>query len=165
MPFWQVTQDGLDYALEAEGLTDAGLRDTLLGLYKNLEAYPEVPAMLKALKGQGMTTAILSNGSMDMLDAAVSSAGIGEVLDAVISVEDVGVFKPDRRVYDLVGTKLGIEPAEVAFFSSNGWDATHASAYGFDATWVNRRGAPLDRVGAPPARQMDDLSGVPALFQ
>ena len=87
--FWQVTEDGLDWALEAQGLDDAATRDRLLALYRELSAYPEVPAMLQALKAAGKQTAILSNGSPDMLDAAVSSAGVGDVLDAVLSVESV----------------------------------------------------------------------------
>ena len=105
--FWRVTQDGLDWAMEANGLTSTETRDRLLELYWELASYPEVPAMLKALKQQGKATAILSNGSPDMLNGAVSSAGIGDILDAVLSVEDVGVFKPHDRVYDLVGTHFG----------------------------------------------------------
>ncbi|MCL4139454.1 UNVERIFIED_CONTAM: hypothetical protein GTU68_032656 [Idotea baltica] len=162
-PFWQVTQDGLDYAMEALEIDDASLRETLLGLYWELEAYPEVPAMLTALKAAGLETSILSNGSMDMLDGAVKSARIGDVLDSVLSVESVSVFKPHRSVYDLVGARHGTTPSEVAFFSSNCWDATHASAYGFQTVWVNRAGAPMDRVGAPPAHVVSDLSGVPGL--
>ena len=105
--FWQVTGEALDYAMEAHGLGDPELRERLMTLYFELSAYPEVPSMLKALKAAGKTTAILSNGAPEMLLGAVTSAGIGDVLDAVISVEDVGVFKPDQRVYDLVETQAG----------------------------------------------------------
>ena len=96
--FWQVTQDGLDWAMEANGLRDARLRKDLLDLYWSLAAYEEVPAMLAALKTAGLNTAILSNGSLDMLDGAVVSAGLTDRLDAILSVDSVGVFKPDSRV-------------------------------------------------------------------
>ncbi len=163
IPFWQVTQDGLDYALELHGLTDAGLRDTLLGLYQRLDAYPEVPQVLRELKDAGLATAILSNGSTDMLDAAIDSAGIRDVLDASISVEDVGVFKPHDSVYALAEARMGVSGAEIAFFSSNCWDATHAARYGFTTVWVNRAGAPLDRVGKPPAKVVSNLDGCASL--
>ena len=115
--FWDVTQDGLDWALEASGLQgDEKLRQRLLDLYWELRAYPEVPDMLKALKDGGLQTAILSNGSPPMLDGAVQSAGIGDVLDDVLSVESVGVFKPHARVYDLVQDRFG---APVTRFSSS----------------------------------------------
>ncbi|WP_297772626.1 haloacid dehalogenase type II [uncultured Roseovarius sp.] len=162
--FWQVTQDGLDWALEAEGLgDDAELRERLLQLYWELEAYPEVPAMLKALKEAGQHTAILSNGAPDMLDGAVKSAGIGALLDDVLSVESVGIFKPARVVYDLVGQRFGCAPEEVLFVSSNGWDACAAAGYGFNTVWVNRAGDPVDRLPAAPDRQLTDLSGIPDL--
>ena len=100
--FWQVTQDGLDFALEAVGIEDAEIRQALLDLYWALDAYPEVPTMLATLKEMNIITTILSNGSKSMLDGAVQSAGISELLDWVISVEDVSIFKPDRRVYQMV---------------------------------------------------------------
>ena len=161
--FWQVTQDGLDWALERAGLADVELREALLRLYWELEAYPEVPAMLAAIKAGGLRTAILSNGSPEMLDGAVRSAGIGGDLDAVLSVEDVGIFKPDARVYDLVGARFDCAPSEVLFVSSNGWDAAFGSAYGFDTLWVNRAGEPVDRLGSKPGRIAQDLTGVPEI--
>jgi len=162
--FWAVTQDALDWSLEKQGLEgDAELRVRLLALYRELEAYPEVPAMLKALKDRGLNTAILSNGSPGMLADAVASAGIGEVLDDCLSVESVGVFKPARVVYDLVGQRFETAPEEVLFVSSNGWDAAAAAAYGFTTLWVNRKGEPLDRLPGQPAHILPDLAGVPAL--
>lgn len=161
--FWQVTGEGLDWALENAGLTDSALREDLLGLYWALSAYPEVPEMLGALKAGGMNCAILSNGSPDMLDGAVQSAGIAAMLDAVLSVEDVGVFKPDVRVYDLVGQRFGCTPGEVLFVSSNGWDAAFGASYGFDTLWVNRAGEPMDRLNGTPGRVAADLVGVPAI--
>ncbi|GHG84338.1 haloacid dehalogenase type II [Pseudodonghicola xiamenensis] len=162
--FWEVTQNGLDWALEASGLAgDAALRDRLLALYWELQAYPEVPAMLATLKQRGKATAILSNGSPDMLAGAVSSAGIDDLLDDVLSVESVGVFKPDARVYDLVGARFGCPPAEVLFVSSNGWDAAAAAGYGFGTAWVNRAGLPMDRLPWRPDRVLSDLTTIPEL--
>jgi 2-haloacid dehalogenase len=164
--FWQVTQDGLDWALESEGLQDdAELRERLLQLYWELDAFPEVPEMLDALKGIGTATAILSNGAPDMLDAAVKSAGIGDRLDDVLSVESVGIYKPARVVYDLVGQRFGCTPEEVMFVSSNGWDACAAAGYGFRTVWVNRAGDPVDRLPAAPETQLADLSGLPELVR
>ena len=162
--FWDVTKDGLDFALEAEGLDgDADLRERLLALYWELQAYPEVPAMLSTLKDAGFATAILSNGSPDMLAGAVKSAGVGETLDDVLSVQSVGVFKPHRSVYDLVGQRFGTAPDEVLFVSSNGWDAAAASGYGFYTTWVNRAGEPVDRLPWKPAEILTDLTTIPEI--
>ena len=162
-PFWDVTQDGLDWAMEASGLDDPALREMLLALYWELPAYPEVPDMLADLKNRGFATAILSNGSPDMLDGAVEFAGVGGWLNAVLSVEEVGIFKPARAVYDLVGKRFGTSADEVLFVSSNGWDAAAAAGYGFQTVWVNRAGEPEDRLPARPARQVSDLSGIPEL--
>jgi len=159
--FWDVTQDGLDWAMEANGLSDPATRARLLELYWELAAYPEVPAMLAALKARGMASAILSNGSPDMLNGAVSSAGIGGVLDAVLSVEDVGVFKPHDKVYDLVGGHFDCARDEVLFVSSNGWDAAGAAGYGFQTVWVNRAGEPVDRLYAKPHHILPDLTTIP----
>ena len=161
--FWTVTQNGLDFALEATGLTDPDLRERLLALYWELAAYPEVPKMLTELKNEGFATAILSNGSPDMLEGAVNSAGLGALLDAVLSVEDVGVFKPHVRVYDMVGQRFGTTPDQVLFVSSNGWDAAAASKFGFQAVWVNRAGEPMDRLPWTPAHVLNDLKNIPDL--
>jgi len=163
--FWQVTRDGLDWALEAAGLDDPALRDRLLALYRELAAYPEVPDMLRSLRARGIPAAILSNGSPAMLEAAVASAGIADLLDAVLSVEAVGVFKPARAVYDLVGARFGTAPNAVLFVSSNGWDAAAATGYGFDAVWVNRAGEPMDRLPWRPRRVLADLTSIPDLAE
>ncbi len=161
--FWQVTQDGLDWAMEASGLDDAELRETLLALYWRLSAYPEVPDMLANLKAKDLQTGILSNGSPDMLDGAVNSAILTDLLDVVLSVESVGVFKPHDRVYDLVTGHFGCTREEVLFVSSNGWDAAGASGYGFQTVWVNRAGAPMDRLYAKPQHVMFDLTKIAEL--
>lgn len=159
--FWQVTQHGLDWAMEANGLTDLNTRARLLELYWELAAYPEVPAMLAALKDAGLATAILSNGSTEMLQGAVSSADIGDLLDAVLSVQDVGVFKPHKQVYDLVGQHFDCAPSDVLFVSSNGWDAAGAAGYGFRTVWVNRAKEPMDRLYAKPHVVLSDLTTIP----
>ena len=159
--FWQVTQDGLDWAMEAHGLDDTATRARLLALYWELAAFPEVAAMLTALKARGASTAILSNGSLKMLDGAVSSAGIGHLLDAVLSVDQVGVFKPHESVYDLVCDRFDGTSKDVLFVSSNGWDAAGAAGYGFQTAWVNRAGEPVDRLYAKPHHVLSDLTTIP----
>ena len=161
--FWDVTQDGLDWALEANGIDDLRLRQVLLDLYFNLSAYPEVPDILAQLQVDGFKTAILSNGSPAMLNGAVSSANLGGLLNDVLSVESVGIFKPHKTVYDLVGQAFGIVPSEVLFVSSNGWDAAGGSGYGFETVWVNRAGEPMDRLPWTPQHVMSDLSTIPEL--
>lgn len=160
--FWEVTQNGLDWALEKTGHHgDPALRERLLALYWELQAYPEVPGMLATLKQRGLNTAILSNGSPEMLEGAVTSAGIGDVLDVSLSVQSVGIFKPDARVYDLVGQHFGCAKDEVLFVSSNGWDAAAATGYGLVTAWVNRGSEPLDRLPWTPDHQLKDLNGIP----
>ncbi len=161
--FWEVTQNGLDWALEANDLNDPALRERLLALYWELSAYPEVPAMLGALKAAGLNTAILSNGSPDMLDGAVQSAGLGHVLDDVLSVEDVGIFKPHKSVYQMVPDRFNCALDEVLFVSSNGWDAAAASGFGFHTVWANRAGEPMDRLPWKPENILSDLTKVPEL--
>ncbi len=162
--FWAVTQDGLDFALELNGLNgDAELRERLLALYWALSAYAEVPAMLAALKAKGYATAILSNGSPDMLNGAVSSAGLGDLLDDVLSVQDVGIFKPHKSVYDLVMKRFGCTPDQVLFVSSNCWDACAAVKQGFKTAWVNRAGVPMERLPWTPQVTLKDLTTIPAI--
>lgn len=162
--FWTVTQQALDWALEATELHgDPELRERLLALYWELAAYPEVPGMLGELRQSGLATAILSNGSPPMLTAAVESAGVADLLDDLLSVEAVGVFKPHRRVYDLVGKRFDCAAEEVLFVSSNGWDAAAASGYGFVTVWVNRAGEPVERLPWQPRHVMKDLRGIPDL--
>ena len=164
--FWQVTSDALDWALEATGLAGSkALRGRLLELYHELAAFPEVPEVLAALKEGGTGAAILSNGSPQMLAAAVRSAGIGGLLEEVLSVEAVGVFKPHPSVYEMVTKRFSCAPSEVLFISSNGWDAAAAAGFGFHAVWVNRAGAPLERLPWRPAEIVDDLRAVPALAE
>ncbi len=161
--FWRITQDGLDWALEASGFDDPELRERLLALYFELSAYPEVPETLARLREAGLTTAMLSNGERKMLEGAVRSAGLSDLLDDVLSVDEVGVFKPHRRVYELVGKRFATEPNEVLFVSSNGWDAAHAAGFGFRTAWVNRADEPVERLPWKPDHVISDLSTVPSI--
>jgi 2-haloacid dehalogenase len=155
--FGEVTANALDYALEAHSVSDATLREDLLQAYLSLDSYPEVHSVLGELKEREIVTAILSNGSPDMLAAAVSSAGIDHLLDAVISVDEIGVYKPDPRVYAMVPQKFRISPGEVLFHSSNAWDAVGASAYGFRVLWVNRFRQPSEKLGFIPDAEVKTL--------
>ena len=165
VPFWEVTKDGLDWAMEASGLDDPVLRETLLALYWELPAYPEAPRMLATLKAAGLTTGILSNGSPEMLEGARDFSGLGAWLDATLSVEEVGIFKPSSRVYDMVGAHFGTTPDQVLFVSANGWDAAGAAGYGFTTVWVNRAGEPVDRMPARPQHIVTDLTSIPDLVK
>ncbi len=161
--FWQVTGDALDYALETLGIADDALRDRLMRLYLTLDAFPEVPATLRRLKDAGLQTAILSNGTPQMLAAAVESAKIADCLDAVLSVESVGVYKPHPTVYQLAVDRLGIAPGQISFQSSNGWDAYAASAFGMRTVWCNRTGQRPERLPGKPDVEIRSLAELPAL--
>ena len=161
--FWQVTADALDFALESLGLADPGLRERLMRLYLTLDAYPDAPAALRQLRGAGLATAILSNGSPAMLTAAIAHAGLGDLLDHVLSVEEAGVFKPHPHVYQLAVDRLAVPPQEIAFISSNGWDAWAASAFGLRAIWCNRQSQTQERLPGAPDREIHVLSELPPL--
>ncbi len=162
--FWQVTGDALDYTLETLGLENSALRERLMGLYRTLSPFPEVPDVLATLKAQGFTTAILSNGSPAMLASAVEGAKLGSLIDHVISVEEVGVFKPSPKVYTRALERVGAGASEVAFLSSNSWDAWAASAFGMRVLWCNRYGQRHERLPGKPDREMRSLDELPALI-
>jgi 2-haloacid dehalogenase len=162
--FWQVTGEALDFALAAVGIDNAELRERLMALYRELDTFPEVTDVLSSLKQGGMQTAILSNGAPDMLNAGVNAAGLGDVLDQVLSVEDVGVFKPDPKVYQLAVDRLGVTPSEICFMSSNGWDAVGAASFGFCVVWINRYKQPAEQLPASPDVMIDTLSPLPELL-
>ncbi len=161
--FWQVTGDALDFALEALGLREAGLRERLMSLYLALSAFPEVPQVLGALKAAGLRTAILSNGSPRMLDAAIENAGLGNLIDLSLSVEEVGVYKPHPKVYQLAVDRLGLAPEAIVFLSSNAWDAYAASAFGLRTIWCNRYGQAPERLPGSPDREIRSLADLPGL--
>jgi 2-haloacid dehalogenase len=156
--FWQVTQDGLDFAMETCGIDDADLRADLMNAYLELDCYPEVKDTLAALKRRGLQTAVLSNGSPRMLKAAIDSSGLGDYLDGAYSVDDVGIYKPDARVYDLACTQLDVEPQEVSFQSSNAWDAAAAAHFGMKVVWINRFGQTRERLPGDPEIELRTLA-------
>ena len=158
--FAAVTADALDWALAAQALTDPALRTRLLALYDQLDTFPEVPAVLAALKARGHTLAILSNGTPAMLARAADSAGIAGMFQTLISIEDVQTYKPAPSVYALVQAQLNVAPDQVLFVSSNGWDIAGAGQFGFATAWINRTGAPVDRLPHQPHRILPDLSGL-----
>jgi 2-haloacid dehalogenase len=161
--FWQVTGDALDFALETLRIDLPELRARLMGLYLTLDAFPEVQGVLRVLKGAGLQTAILSNGSPTMLDAVVEGAGLGALVDAVLSVEAVGVYKPHPRVYQLAVDRLGVPARAIAFQSSNAWDAYAASAFGMQVVWCNRSGQRAERLPGAPDREIRSLAELKAL--
>ena len=156
--FWHVTGEALDYALEQFGVEEQGLKDEIMALYLKLDAYPEAVAALEAVKAKGKVTAILSNGSPSMLDAAVRHAGLEKLFNMVLSVEDVGIYKPSRRVYRHAMQKLQIHDAPaVCFVSANTWDAQGAAQFGFQSVRVDRFGLKDDRIPGKPAALIKDL--------
>lgn len=162
--FWQVTGNALDYALETLGLEAPGLRDRLMALYRTLTCFPEVPAVLAELKRAGYVTAILSNGSRSMLADAVAGSNLGSLLDHVLSVDDAGAFKTHPSVYRLAVDRLGVPAHEIAFQSSNAWDAWAASAFGMRVVWCNRYGQRRERLPGAPDREIRSLAALPALL-
>ena len=145
-PFWQLTCDSLDYAMEAYNLENQDMREALLDLYRELDAFADARPALDAVHAAGLPAAVLSNGNQQMIDHAFAAAGLTHRLDSLLSVEDVGVFKPDPRVYQLGCDRYQASPEELLFVSSNGWDAAAAGFFGFKTIWVNRAGLPVERL-------------------
>jgi 2-haloacid dehalogenase len=165
VPFRQVTADALDFTLTAMRLEDPALRLRLLGLYDRLEPFPEVPGVLARLADRGLRLAILSNGSPDMLAPLVDRPGLREHLGDVLSVDAVGVFKTGRAVYQHAVDRLGVAPAEICFFSSNGWDAWAASDFGMRVMWCNRTGQPRERLPGNPDAELRSLEQALSLLE
>lgn len=162
--FWQVTGEALDYALSSHGIEDPVLRADLMDLYMELDAYDDARSALAALKAGGMTTAILSNGSPEMLSRAVVSADLDQVLDHVLSIEDVGIYKPDARVYQMAVDRTGVAQAsEICFVSANTWDAQAGKHFGYAVARINRFGLPDDNIPGRPDALLDSLNELPAL--
>ena len=162
--FWQVTAEALDFALDSLDLRDAALREQLLQLYQNLQAFPEVADTLRRLRAAGFRTAILSNGTPAMLDAAISASGLQGLFDAVLSVEAVRVFKTHPKVYAYALQQLGLQAGQVSFQSSNGWDAYAASAFGMRVVWCNRYDQRAEQLPGAPDHVIRNLAELPALL-
>jgi 2-haloacid dehalogenase len=163
--FWHVTGDALDFSLEALKVEDPGLRDELMTLYLKLDAYPDVAGALKDVRARNKRTAILSNGSPSMLDSAVRAAGLEKSFDMVLSVEDVGIYKPSRRVYRHAMHKLQIQDApSICFVSANSWDAQGAAQFGFQAVRLTRNGGHDDRIPGKVTARIESLSELATLL-
>ena len=159
--FWELTRASLLYALARLGLAHTHANeDALMAQYAQLRAFPENLGVLQALRQRGMATAILSNGSPEMLQSAVHSAGMSELLDAVLSVDSVRQFKTTPTSYHIVTNHFGFAPADVLFVSSNAWDALGATWFGFTTLWVNRQGLPPETIGPAPHHTGRDLTAV-----
>jgi 2-haloacid dehalogenase len=162
--FWQVTQDALDFAFDMHHLKDPDLRKDLIEAYLHLDCYPEVPEALSKLKARGFEIAILSNGTPAMLEAAVNNSGLKALKAKIFSIEEVGVFKPDPRVYRIAVDRLNLKPEEIVFQSSNAWDASGASAFGFKVAWINRFGQSEERLPGRPNVEIKNLLELPDLL-
>lgn len=155
--FWELTGRALDFAFARFPHVDRGLRTSLLDAYLKLDAYPDARSALAQLKEASLATAILSNGSTEMLESAVKGAALDDVLDHVISVDAVRIFKPSLAVYDLAINALGVAPSEIVFVSSNRWDVAGASNAGLKSVWVNRASNPTEYPGLNPVATVSDL--------
>ncbi len=155
--FWQVTKDSLDKSMKTYDI-DSAMRNELLDLYKILSTFKEVPAVLKSLKEKNLKLAILSNGTPSLLNELVKSNNLENIFDDIFSIEEVGVYKPDSKVYDIPIKKYQIQKKEVAFLSSNTWDISGGGNYGYNAIWVNRNNNSFDNLDYVPKHQIKDLS-------
>jgi len=161
VPFSRITRDALEYACAALGLSlDDGRAHALMREYVRLDLYPDVSGALSNLRAAGVRLAILTNGSPDMIDPLVAHSGCA--FEAVLSVDECGIFKPAPEVYAFAAKRLGVAAREVGFVSSNGWDALGAKSFGFRVWWINRAGAPLDRLDFQPDGILAGLGELPA---
>lgn len=165
--FWQLTGDGLSYATKSLKLDlTADKRKRLMDAYLSLAAFPDVKPGLEALKKLGLRLAVLSNGEPKMLAAAAKSAGIADLLDANISVEDVRIFKPSPRVYNMGPEKLNVSNPELGFVSSNSWDAAGAASAGLNTFWIQRSAAePPEELGFGAGQVVKALTDLPQLLR
>ncbi|WP_440917437.1 haloacid dehalogenase type II [Candidatus Pelagibacter sp.] len=155
--FWQITEDSLDKSIKVFNI-DPSMRNELLNLYKILSPYKEVPDTLKALREKKFKLAILSNGTPSLLDELVKSNHLDNLFDDIFSIEQVGVYKPSSRVYDMPIKKYNINKSEVAFLSANTWDVSGGGNYGYQSIWVNRNNNIFDNLDFRPKYQITDLN-------
>lgn len=163
--FWTVTGEALDYALEVFKIENPALRARLMELYLHVKPYPEAETCLKTLRERGIKTAILSNGSKGMLISAVRRAGFFDLFDDLYSVDDIRIFKTHPSTYQMAVDGLGVAAEDIAFQSSNAWDAAGATAFGFQVAWVNRFNQPVENLGVTPKCMINDLSELSSLIK
>ena len=154
--FWQVTEDSLDKSMKAFNI-DSSMKNELLNLYKILSPYKEVSETLKALKEKKFKLAILSNGTSSLLNELVKSNNLNNLFDDIFSIEEVGVYKPDSKVYDIPIKKYKIKKDEIAFLSANTWDVSGGGNYGYQAIWVNRNNNIFDNLDYKPTNEIKSL--------
>jgi 2-haloacid dehalogenase len=162
--FWQVTQDALDYALDAFAVADRNLRNDIINTYLELDCYPDVKETLQTLKDGGLQRVILSNGTPSMLAAAVKSGGLTDLIERILSVEEVGIYKPNPRVYRLAADRLNLQAKQIVFLSANAWDAVGAANVGLRVAWINRFGQRRERLPSQPDVEIKSLADLPALL-
>ena len=155
--FWQVTEDSLDKSMKAFKI-DASMKNELLNLYKVLSPFPEVPEVLKKLKGKNYKLGILSNGTPSLLNELVKSNNLENIFDDIFSIEEVGIYKPDSKVYDMPVKKYKIQKEEVAFLSANTWDVSGGGNYGYNSIWVNRNNNIFDNLDYKPKKEIKNLN-------
>ena len=161
--FWKVTEDSLDKSMKVYQI-DPSMRDKLLNLYKTLSPFIEVPEVLKKLKEKNYKLAILSNGTPSLLNELVKSNKLDSLFDDLFSIEQVGIYKPDSKVYDMPINKYKIQKEEVAFLSANTWDVSGGGNYGYNSIWVNRNNNIFDNLDYKPKHIIKNLSELEALF-
>ena len=161
--FWQITEDSLDKSMKAFNI-DPSMKNELLNLYKVLSPFKEVPETLKTLKEKNFKLAILSNGTPSLLNELVSSNNLDDLFDDLFSIEEVGIFKPDSKVYDLPIEKYKIQSNEVAFLSANTWDVSGGGNYGYNSIWVNRNKSIFDNLDYKPHTEIENLSELISLI-
>ena len=157
--FWQVTEDSLKKSMEAYKI-ETSMRNDLLNLYKVLSPFEEVLETLKSLKEKKYKLAILSNGTPELLNELVKTNNLESFFDDIFSIEEVGVYKPDTKVYDIPIKKYGIKKSEVIFLSSNTWDVSGGGNYGYQSIWVNRNKHIFDYLDYKPKNQINSLKGL-----
>tara|TARA_Y100000996_G_scaffold107195_1_gene78853 strand:+ start:1464 stop:2123 length:660 start_codon:yes stop_codon:yes gene_type:complete len=155
--FWQVTEDSLDKSMNVFKV-DMSMKNELLNLYKILSTYPEVKKVLGNLKKKNFKLAILSNGTPSLLNELVKSNNLNHLFDDLFSVEEVKIYKPDNRVYDLPVKKYKIQPKEITFLSANTWDVSGGGNFGFNSVWVNRNRSHFDNLDYKPKYEIGNLT-------
>ena len=154
--FWQITEDSLDKSMETFQI-DKSLRNDLLSLYKELSTYPEVKNVLENLKKKSFKLAILSNGTPELLNHLVKSSDLENLFDDIFSVEEVKIYKPDPKVYDIPVNKYKVSKGEITFLSANTWDVSGAGNYGYNSIWVNRNNSVFDKLDYKPKNEVKNL--------
>ena len=155
--FWQITEDSLDKSIKAFNI-DPSMKNDLLNLYKSLSYFKEIPETLKALKEKNLILAILSNGTPSLLEGLVKKNNLDNLFNDIFSIEEVGIYKPDSRVYDLPVKKYKIDKKEIVFLSANTWDVSGAGNFGYKSVWVNRNKNIFDNLDFKPNYEISDLS-------